>query len=102
MVKELWTIASGLNRLFVPYIALCEEKSKNGESFGLIRFYLASELQFTDIPVKEREKHVTIAGYFVFARQGEKKGKKQKSTYSLGMPPRYARAGHLDHAVFRT
>ncbi|HCB1866259.1 hypothetical protein [Citrobacter freundii] len=55
-------------------IALCEETSKNGESFGLIRFYLASELQFTDIPVKEREKHVTIAGYFVFARQGEEHG----------------------------
>ena len=74
MVKELWPIASGLNRLFVPYVALCEETSKNGESFGLIRFYLASELQFTDIPVKEREKHVTIAGYFVFARQGEEHG----------------------------
>ena len=74
MVKELWPIASGLNRLFVPYIKLCEETSKNAESFDLMWFYLASTLPFTDIPVKEREKHVTIAGYFVFARQGEEHG----------------------------
>ncbi|APR32054.1 molybdenum cofactor biosynthesis protein [Citrobacter freundii] len=74
MVKELWPIASGLNRLFVPYIKLCEETSKNAESFDLMRFYLANTLPFNDIPVNVREKHVTIAGYFVFARQGEEHG----------------------------
>ena len=26
---------------------------------------------FTDIPVKEGEKHVTIAGYWIFVRQEE-------------------------------
>jgi len=26
---------------------------------------------FTDIPVKEVEKHVTIAGYWIFVRQEE-------------------------------
>ncbi|EFE06615.1 hypothetical protein CIT292_09664 [Citrobacter youngae ATCC 29220] len=74
MVKELWPIASGLNRLFVPYSKLCEEASKNGESVDFMRFYLVSVLPLTDIPAKEREKHVTIAGYFVFARQGEEHG----------------------------
>lgn len=74
MVKELWTIASGLNRLFVPYIVLCEETSKIGESFGLIRFYLASELQFTDIPVKEREKTRYNSGILRFRETGEEHG----------------------------
>ncbi|MEB2420526.1 hypothetical protein [Citrobacter sp. R-1.5.2] len=74
MVKELWAIASGLNILFVPYIKLCEETSKKSEPFDLMWFYLAIALPFTDIPVKEREKHVTIAGYFVFARQGKEHG----------------------------
>jgi hypothetical protein len=58
----------------VPYIKLCEETSKNAESFDLMRFYFANKLPITDIPVNAREKHVTIAGYFVFARQGEEHG----------------------------
>ncbi|ORT74195.1 molybdenum cofactor biosynthesis protein [Citrobacter werkmanii] len=74
MVKELWPIASGLNRLFVPYSKLCEETSKNDESFDLMRFYLANVLPLADNPAKAREKHVTIAGYFVFARQEEEHG----------------------------
>ena len=74
MVKELWPIASGLNTLFVPCIKLCEETSKNGEPFNLMWFYFAFVLPITDIPAKEREKHVTIAEYFVFVRQREEHG----------------------------
>jgi hypothetical protein len=58
----------------VPYFKLCEETSIIDEPFDLMWFYLAIVLPFTDIPVKEREKHVTIAGYFVFARQEEEHG----------------------------
>jgi len=37
-------------------------------------FYFAFVLPITDIPAKEREKHVTIAEYFVFVRQREEHG----------------------------
>ncbi|KXA03291.1 hypothetical protein HMPREF0208_03500 [Citrobacter koseri] len=37
-------------------------------------FYLPIMLPFMEIPVKEHEKHVTIAGYFIFARQEEEHG----------------------------
>ena len=32
---------------------------------------IAIAMVFTDIPVKEGEKHVTIAGYWIFVRQEE-------------------------------
>lgn len=41
------------------------------EALELLRINFAIAIVFTDIPAKEVEKHVTIAGYWIFVRQEE-------------------------------
>lgn len=74
MVKELLPIASALDIPFVPFRLLCEALCKMDDAFEAMTFYLAIVLPMMEIPAKEHEKHVTIAGYFIFARQEEEHG----------------------------